>query len=99
MFQHNSDLGDKLEAGLPNITGTYPFGADGYNYPSNPSGSGAIYFEGRWTDTSHRSSWGNTQEHSWVNAKLDASRSSNIYGKSSTVQPPALCVIFWKRTI
>lgn len=29
---------------------------------------------------------------------FDASRSSSIYGKSTTVQPPAYALIAWRRT-
>ena len=32
-----------------------------------------------------------------LKAVLDASKSNNIYGNSSTVQPPAYKVHFWKR--
>ena len=96
---NNTNLGNSIEAGLPNITGTYPFGADGYNHTATSAdpGGGAIYFKGQWTDNNH-GSWGNTQEYSWIQAHFDASKSNSIYGASSTVQPPAIYVIFWKRT-
>lgn len=29
---------------------------------------------------------------------FDASKSNDIYGNSTTVQPPAIAVVFWKRT-
>ena len=38
----------------------------------------------------------NTHYHTRIN--FDASRSSSIYGNSTTVQPPAYVVYMWKRT-
>lgn len=81
----NTKVGDKIEAGLPNITGTirdiwsYMGGGTGsfwcYNIvPSNLAGSHDPSVEGIETIT------------------LDASRSSPVYGKSTTVQPPAVVV-------
>ena len=39
-----------------------------------------------------------TQDNHLNSLHFDASRSSAIYGKSTTVQPPALAVNIWKRT-
>lgn len=80
----------KLEAGLPNITGStrtytiYPYGQDsamtGSFYLSSPGGT-------------------NIANQSTVSGGLDcavsfnANRSSPIYGSSSTVQPPAIQLI------
>lgn len=74
-------LGDLIEAGLPNITGTF-YGnqaalADGYGAfvtGSNPYG-GYV-------------SAGNLNNQ----MQFDASRSSSIYGNSSTVQPQSIKV-------
>ena len=96
---NNSGLGSNIEAGLPDIEGEYPFGADGYNIISYSTDSdNAFYFNGTWTDNTHHSSWGNTQEYSWLKAKFKASRHNSIYGNSDTVQPPAVKCVFWKRT-
>ena len=86
----NHKAGTTVQAGLPNITGKATFlqtdGTDQKNYPD----LGCF-------------SWGN-YNHSWkvsaINegpAKRDllfnASRSNPIYGRSDTVQPPALCLL------
>ena len=82
--------GKTVEAGLPNITGTSnavesEFGGTG--------GSGALY-----TTFAFNSWGGGSKDRQYVSIKMDASRSSSIYGKSSTVQPPAYLVNIWKRT-
>ena len=78
--------GETVEAGLPNITGTFyrtalAYGANGCFAASS---GGAQGFGGSMYDTGI--------------ITLNASRSSSIYGKSSTVQPPAYLVNIWKRT-
>ena len=68
-----------IDAGLPNITGEFNPGE------YNPQASGAFY-----------SSYNGSREYSGAYAGhrlyFDASRSSAIYGNSSTVQPPAIKV-------
>lgn len=67
-----------IEAGLPNITGSFTSDDTG----GNPAG--AFYVSGYPTgDGGNGGGW---------RINLDASRSSSIYGKSSTVQPPAIKV-------
>lgn len=82
-----TNIGKSVEAGLPNITGeldqgdcqfgTHNFEAEGsfYNEPTN-----AIYMFARANGSENR---GNV-------VYFDASRSSEIYGKSDTVQPPSV---------
>lgn len=76
--------GTTKEAGLPNITGTF--------------------INGRWDDTHISGCFyktGNYQGASGTDNRsivtFDASRSSSIYGKSDTVQPPAYIVNIWER--
>ena len=71
------------EAGLPNITGTW--GVD-----SNASGgySGAVYQYGSLKGASG----GSNNNHK---ARFDASRSSAVYGKSTTVQPASYLVRYY----
>ena len=75
------------EAGLPGITGSFRWVADN---ASQATASGAItrgsavYWSGIST--------GNSIAQSVLN--FDASRSSNIYGNSNTVQPPAAVMQF-----
>lgn len=79
-LQPSQNAGNLLEAGLPNITGTV--GAIGL---TNAVYSGAFYYVSRGGALS------NSGEADY-NAGFDASRSSSIYGNSSTVQPPAQTV-------
>ncbi len=84
--------GSYISAGLPNITGT--FGnrrghvGDVFEYPP----SGAFEFSG----TSSNNTYNVLQETSYIfygSIKLDASKSSTIYGASNTVQPPAATLL------
>lgn len=79
-------VGTTVEAGLPNITG-------GFNKTKWDSANGAFYFVGSGGTNSNAASGGSG---SYVG--FDASRSNSIYGKSTTVQPPAYLVNIWKRT-
>lgn len=74
-----SELGDLTEAGLPNITG---FVDEMCTYSSS-SPTGAFYQTS--SDTWRKS--GTDQTLYQKDVHFDASRSSSIYGKSSTVQP------------
>lgn len=73
------------EAGLPNITGAFASGANGGGGPGTDAFTGAFQRQGLWGSTGDRRGTG------LYHADFDASRSNNIYGKSSTVQPPAVC--------
>lgn len=66
-----------VDAGLPNITGTFQT-----LYPGTPI-TGAFY-ESSGTGN------GDGGDGQTKGVTLDASRSSGIYGASTTVQPPAL---------
>lgn len=98
-----SGAGAKVEAGLPNITGGI------YNDYYNDAGSntggewaglraeGALQTEASTTNQGIAGS-------PWTGGKImksitvDASRSNAIYGKSTTVQPPAYTVHYYERT-
>ena len=71
-----------LAAGLPNITGKSEGGYRVYEYSD-----GAFYY----VRESNSSLSGDTQPLQIFG--FDASRSNPIYGASTTVQPPALCLI------
>ena len=80
----NGNLGNKIEAGLPNITA----GFEAYTYQSgSPSGK----IKSRITNTNQVQSGGGG-DRTYVTFNLDASRDSNVYGKSDTVQPNSVCV-------
>ena len=81
-LQPGSNAGVKIEAGLPNITGSFGIGDS-----SGTTTSGVFY-----TIASSRWNEGGGKAGSNPNVGFDASRSSSIYGKSSTVQPSSQVV-------
>lgn len=77
-----SSVGQTLNAGLPNITA----GFTAYTYrDGGPSGK----MRSKITNTNQVATGGG-DDRSFVEFSLDASRDSNVYGKSNTVQPPAV---------
>lgn len=77
----SGDVGVFMEAGLPNITGSFG-GSDGI-YPGSFS-SGAFTVSGSGTSlTNSSNSYNNT-------VTFNAAKSNSIYGNSTTVQPPAV---------
>lgn len=86
-------LGELIEAGLPNITGSY--WASRLNCTSGSeefSASGALY--GTDVSSVHVPVL-NSGTHTSKNISFDASRSNDIYGNSSTVQPQAIKVLYY----
>ena len=79
-IEGDTTVGTSKAAGVPNITGC------GGSTVKTPPASGAMYYT---SDTGGLGSGG------WAIANMyfDASRSSAIYGASSTVQPPALTLL------
>lgn len=82
--------GKTIEAGLPQISGG--FRAYGYG---GPGSSGAF---GGWNSNSNTLRNGSTSGYNYVEYDFYASRSSEIYSKSNTVQPPAYRVYAYRRT-
>ena len=89
--------GTTVEAGLPNITGGFAFssysGAGGWLSVSEASG----VFKGR-EGSGAVAQAGTTGVQGVVAVDMDASKSSQIYGASDTVQPPAYFTYIWLRT-
>lgn len=82
-IQGNTTVGLNKEAGLPNITGTIT----GDSGASANNVSGAFYND--WVNAGGYEGYGGGKPI----IRFNASRSSSIYGKSSTVQPPALTLL------
>lgn len=82
----SSQVGTEIKAGLPDIEG-----AVGGVFAWGDSGIGA--FLGSVKETSADFTVYNPMSHQWRTLKFKASNSNVIYGKSSTVQPPALCLL------
>lgn len=81
-IQGSTTSGEEKEAGLPNITGRA-------SYPSGLARDGSFY------STTYGSEKFSMQGGVGNGAlAFDASRSSAIYGKSDTVQPPALTMVY-----
>ena len=81
----NENLGTYKEAGLPNITGNL----NGIMTDGGGSFSGAFYYNGK----PRTRGWQGVNADEIRHIGFDASRLPNsIYGKSDTVQPPALTV-------
>ena len=81
--------GSTVDAGLPNITGTFP----GATYNNRVDSTGAF------TQTADVAKGENTySDFDFKKVSFDASRSSSVYGKSTTVQPAAYYVHIWRRT-
>ena len=78
-------LGEEKQAGLPNITGTLGFGG-------SVARSGAFATEPNNTCGSYGG--GDTCGANYF-TNFDASRSSSIYGNSTTVQPPSILVNYF----
>ena len=88
--------GTTVEAGLPNITGTVYCSSHSLAVGiGNSNSNSALYTEG---SSQGASTAGVSGSGFPKDLNIDASRSSSIYGKSSTVQPPAYLVNIWKRT-
>lgn len=85
----NGDLGTYVAPGLPNITGAMTATSDFPYIPATGyTGTGCIEtFDNAYTSFSQISGGSETRTYKFT---IDASKSSSIYGNSSTVQPPAI---------
>lgn len=88
----STSVGTVIEAGVPNITSSgspyvYQYTPGGVSH--TPLNSGCL----TWSNNGGGVSAGQYPETGSGNFYIDASKSSPIYGKSSTVQPPALCLL------
>lgn len=91
--QGNTTVGTAIEAGLPNITGaTWTAGTPDTVPVSAIASAGVGCFYGTTIKTVLNLLYDGTREGNSAVA-FDASRSSSIYGNSSTVQPPALTLL------
>lgn len=79
-------VGQSVAAGLPNVSGKFWAARTGRGDLPGTVANGAFSEAGRWSAQVHNGAnddWGSVYE-------LNASRSSAVYGRSSTVQPPAV---------
>lgn len=86
------EAGKVIEAGLPNITGL----ADIVGYPNqNIIGSSITTGPNPLPSTTNGWIGENPENASITKLSVDASRSSNVYGRSSTVTPPSIGLVPW----
>ena len=82
----SSQVGTEIEAGLPNIKGEL----QGISrMDNNAKGNGVL----QWKFINYNTATAPTSGPAARDIVFDASIASPIYGKSSTVQPPALCLL------
>ena len=87
--------GTTIDAGLPNITGQVTSDDEDYYWGSGTTASGAFANAHNGGSRIGANQWSGTRGNGFT---FNASRSSAIYGKSTTVQPPAYALIAWRRT-
>ena len=87
LVSHPATSGSYHEAGLPNITGS--FHSRSYSNAGITNTRGAFHCEYYTTNQQIVSGSGEGSSQ----YTFDASRSSTIYGNSTTVQPPALTML------
>lgn len=85
-----SALGDLVEAGCPNITGKTTLNVAQFTTSGISGGSGAIK---QTFKTSYN--WAGSNRFDGAEIEIDASRSSSIYGNSTTVQPQTIKVLYY----
>lgn len=92
-----TQLNTTVAAGLPNITGqAVTAHSSGTCYFNVTNASGAFY-SGNTVNNNGKPAINSTfSGHNML--YMNASRSSSIYGNSTTVQPPAKYVYMWRRT-
>jgi len=81
-IQGNATSGTEHSAGLPNITGNITFRDN-----AMVGASGSFRYEESSASNSYIDTSGTSNQR---NATFDASRSSSVYGNSTTVQPPSV---------
>jgi microcystin-dependent protein len=91
MINDSQTLGQNIEAGLPNITGHFG-NFSMQDSAATPLSSGAFYN----VNSDGKGGHGTLQDvANFDGYSFNASRSSSIYGKSNTVQPPASIVNYF----
>lgn len=91
----SNDGGELIDAGLPNIKGDLTLvggGSSGGWYTANGAFKEKSSGNRRYWASSNGASAGVS-----IGFEIDASKSNDIYGKSNTVQPPAIKVYAFKR--
>lgn len=91
---NGSNGGGTIAAGAPNITGNVN-GVSNRSFYSSPTADGVFYVD---SYANNQFAGGSGIGSNSALLHFNASRSSSVYGNSSTIQPPAYRVNVWKRT-
>lgn len=91
-IQGSTTSGTAKEAGLPNITGETKYLSDNCLWSGVASGAFNRYVRDNNTQINNVTLTGDQSAGYYFS--FDASRCSTIYGKSNTVQPPALTMVY-----
>ena len=91
----SSQVGTEIKAGVPNINGSLTVVGDSSesNWVSNTHGQGAFYDKVVNSTRQYYAHCVYSDNSGTYSQSFDASRSNSIYGASTTVQPPALCLL------
>lgn len=91
----SSQVGTEMKAGAPNINGSFFVVGDDpeSNWTSNTHGNGAFYDVVVNSKKQCYAHCVSNSKSGTFRQSFDASRSNSIYGASTTVQPPALCLL------
>lgn len=89
----NANAGAEIPAGLPNIRGTVSGFAVGVQFDNTPPTG---VFIGSSKISTGVNTWGNSNANR-AKINFDARQSNSVYGKSTTVQPPAYTIYGWRR--
>lgn len=94
--------GSIIEAGLPNITGRFNMRQGYYSETYKNYGLAERGKSGAFNVVAESSGDQDSlqilgQRQPWDNITFDASQSNDIYGKSTTVQPPAYTICAWRK--
>jgi microcystin-dependent protein len=91
----SSQVGTEMKAGVPNINGSLTVLGDNSesNWVSNTHGNGAFYDVVVNSNKQYIAHCVSNNNGGTYRQAFDASRSNSIYGASTTVQPPALCLL------
>ncbi len=91
---NGSNGNSTINAGLPNITGTFGR-ACLFNWGADKQ-SGALSVKTQSGYSAQDAGGSDSSSNRYID--FDASKSNSIYGNSATVQPPAYVVNVWRRT-
>ena len=93
MWGANGNLNSTLSSGLPDITGSFiPGAVKGLTYPLGVQSSDGCFSKSQQETGNFLNNPNAVTSTAIRNVQFNASASNSIYGNSTVVQPPAICV-------